>query len=245
MKATQIIKSLGPVDLRSVQRDPLLRLIVILPAAQVLLVRLGVPLLAERVQSAFNFDLQPYYGWSTAVVAMIVPLVTGVVIGFLLLDQRDDRTLSALQVTPLSLSGYLAYRLGMPLVVSWLLTGLVLWASALVPLGVLDIVLISTAAAPTAPLMALFLAALADNKVQGFALQKASGVFLLPPLLAYFVPAPWKWLLALFPAYWPAALTWERVAASGSGAVFLLGSLLYPALLIYLLLRRVRNRPTA
>lgn len=242
MRATQIVRALGPVDLRSVRRDPLLRLVVILPAAQVLLMRVGVPWLAERIQAAYNFNLQPYYPWLTAVVALIVPLVTGVVVGFLLLDQRDDRTLSALQVTPLSLSGYLAYRLSMPLVLSLLLTAVVLWGGSLVPLGALDIVLISAATAPSAPLMALFLAAFAANKVQGFALQKASGVFLLPPMLAYFLPTPWSWLLAVFPAYWPAELAWTRTAG-GSGLLFLLGSLGYHALLIYLLLKRLQNRP--
>ena len=37
---------------------------------------------------------------------------------FLLLDHRDDRTLTALQVTPLTVEGYLAYRIAVPMVVS-------------------------------------------------------------------------------------------------------------------------------
>lgn len=243
-RALRILKALGPVDLRSVQRDPLLRLVLTLPLAQVLLLRFGVPYLAARIQAAYGFDLAPYYDWLTAVFALLVPLVTGVVIGFLLLDQRDDRTLSALQVTPLSLSGYLGYRLGMPLVVSLLLTVVVLWGGALVPLGALDIALIATAAAPTAPFMALFLAAFAANKVQGFALQKASGVFLMPPLMAYFLPAPWYWLLAVFPAFWPAALCWELLAGGPHAAFLFTGSLLYHGFWIILLLRRLLQRPT-
>jgi fluoroquinolone transport system permease protein len=239
----QIVRALGPVDLRSVRRDPLLRLILVLPILIVLLLRLGLPDLTARVQEAYRLNLAEYYGWFTAVIALLVPMLTGIVVGFLLLDQRDDHTLSALQVTPLTLAGYLVYRLGMPVVVSVLLTAAVLWGGALVPLDGVDILLISAAAAPTAPLMALFLAAFAANKVQGLALQKASGVFLLPPMFAYFLPAPWNWLMAVFPAFWPAALTWERVAGSSSGWPLFFGGQLYHAVLIGLLLRRVLRQP--
>jgi fluoroquinolone transport system permease protein len=41
---------------------------------------------------------------------VVMPALVGMVIGFLLLDQRDDQTLAALQVTPLTLNGYLIYR---------------------------------------------------------------------------------------------------------------------------------------
>ena len=44
------------------------------------------------------------------------------VLGFLLLDQRDDQTLTALQVTPLSLNGYLAYRISLPMLISLVTT---------------------------------------------------------------------------------------------------------------------------
>jgi fluoroquinolone transport system permease protein len=33
-------------------------------------------------------------------VLLMTPMLAGIVVGFLLLDQRDDQTLTALQVTP-------------------------------------------------------------------------------------------------------------------------------------------------
>ena len=39
---------------------------------------------------------------------MTAPGIVGMVVGFLLLDERDERTLSALRVTPLSMRRYLA-----------------------------------------------------------------------------------------------------------------------------------------
>ena len=71
--------------------------------------------------------------------------------------------------------------------------------------------LAALAAAPAAPLLALFLAAFARNKVQGFALMKAAGVVIWPPVAAVFVPMPWQLLFGVSPVYWPA-----RVYCSGT-----------------------------
>jgi fluoroquinolone transport system permease protein len=60
-----------------------------------------------------------------------------------------------------------------------------------------------------APLAALALAALAANKVQGLALMKAAGVVLIPPMIAYFLPAPWRLVFALTP-------TWRRRRCCGA-----------------------------
>jgi fluoroquinolone transport system permease protein len=46
---------------------------------------------------------------------LTAPGMVGMVIGFLLLDERDARTLTALRTTPLSMRRYLGYRVALPL----------------------------------------------------------------------------------------------------------------------------------
>jgi fluoroquinolone transport system permease protein len=177
------------------------------------------------------------------VLLLLVPNLVGFVTGFLLLDQRDDRTLYALQVTPLSLNGYLVYRLAMPVLLSFLLTLIVLPVSGLVPFNWPLLLIAAISAAPMAPIFALTLAAVSQNKVQGFALMKMSGIVLLPPLAAYFIEADWQLLLGLVPTYWPAKTLWvglEWVNGSGSGSLwlyFLIG-LVYQLFFLLLLARR-------
>jgi fluoroquinolone transport system permease protein len=174
-----------------------------------------------------------------------VPNLIGFVTGFLLLDQRDDRTLVALQVTPLSLNGYLAYRLTMPVLLSLFLTLLVLPLSGLVSLSFPLLFLVALSAAPMAPIFALALAALSQNKVQGFALMKVSGIVLLPPLAAYFIQSPWQLLLGLVPTYWPAKTLWaaqkltvDPGSAASSFWLYLTAGLLYQLLFILILARQ-------
>lgn len=242
MKTLAVIHALGPVDVRSVGRDPLLRGLVLFPLGLAAAVPLLVPRLANLLLARWGFDLTAYYPLVLGVVALFVPLMYGVVVGFLLLDQRDDATLTALQVTPLSLAGYLLYRLGMPTLLGMAFTMLVLAVNGLVPLSAGQIAGMALASAPMVVWMALFLAGFAANKIQGFALQKISGVFLMPPLLGYFFPPAWNWLLAVFPAFWPLNLTWDLLAGGRLVWFLLPAGLLYQGLLSAWLLRRVLGR---
>ena len=83
----------------------------------------------------FGFDLEPYFLLLMSFVMLMAPMLAGVVIGFLLLDQQDDQTLTALQVTPLTLSGYFTYRIAAPTVLSLFITIAAFPITSLVNLG--------------------------------------------------------------------------------------------------------------
>lgn len=239
MNIVQVWRALGPIDVRNVRRDPLLRWLVVLPLVVALAARWLLPSLLVELEAFMQIPLLPYYSPFMAFILLLLgPMLAGVVVGFLLLDQRDDRTLFALQVTPLSLNNYLAYRLMLPVLIGLLLSLVVLPLSGLVQLNILYLLAVALAAAPIAPLFALFLAAFAANKVQGFAIQKGLGAVILPPLVAYFVPAPWHWLFGLVPTYWPAQVLWLAQAGSGQLWLYLGVGLLVQGLLLWYLVRR-------
>jgi fluoroquinolone transport system permease protein len=98
-----------------------------------------------------------------------------------------------------------------------------------------------------APIYAVFLGAFASNKVQGFALAKALGVLLIPPLVAYFVNPPWQILFGLDPLYWPVKVFWLVEANAVIAWVYLaVGSVMQLFVLRFLLHRmnRMNHRGT-
>jgi fluoroquinolone transport system permease protein len=239
MRTLQIFKGLGPLDAKTVGRDALLRGMIGLPLLIALLTRFVVPLLGRQIGAATGLDLSAYQApIMSAALLLIAPAIGGLVVGFLLLDQRDDRTLAALQVTPLPLRSYLAYRLAAPMLLS-LTTMLAAFPLAgLAGAGIPAVLLAALAAAPLAPLIALGLACFAENKVQGLALLKGASILLIAPIAALFVPAPWQWALGVAPTYWPARLYWALSAGEPGWWAYLLGGLTYQALLLAALLRR-------
>ena len=223
----------------SIRRDPLLRWMVVVPILIALPARWGLPTLTVRIGELTRADLIVYYPMIMSYALLILaPLMSGMVVGFLLLDQRDDRTLMALQISPLPLNSYLAYRLAGPMLVSAAVTLVALPLAGVGQTGLVSLLIASLAAAPLAPIVALALGAFAANKVQGFALTKLSGVFLIAPLLAYLVPPEWQLAFGIVPTYWPARVYWMLSAGEPGFWMYLLAGMAYQVLLLVLLLRR-------
>lgn len=237
MNALQTLKALGPIDLRNVRRDPMLRWMPLFPLLMVVVLRWGMPLLAEQLMLRLQVDIAPYYPLIVSAILLSVPMMFGAVVGFLLLDQRDEQTLTALQVSPLSLGHYLAYRCLVPMVIGLAGDLLLLACNGLVPLSPGGVLLASLSVAPLTPIFALFFACVARNKVQGFALMKVTGLISMPPLAAWFIQSGWEIAFGLFPTYWPLKLFWLLEAGQGQVGVFFLLGMAYQALILAGLLR--------
>ncbi|MCB0153322.1 MAG: hypothetical protein KDF65_00900, partial [Anaerolineae bacterium] len=111
MQNLSTLRTLSLGDVRNIGRDSLLAWMIVIPLLTGLMVRLLLPRLSPWLLARYAFDLTPYYGLLMSyLVVLITPILFGAVIGFLLLDERDDQTLLAMQVTPLPLSSYLFYR---------------------------------------------------------------------------------------------------------------------------------------
>ena len=235
------VRALGLIDLKSVARDSMLRWLIGVPIVIALVFRWGVPALKPWLGERYGFDLTLYYPLLTSFLVLMVPTLLGSVVGFLLLDQRDDRTLSALQVTPLTVGEYLAYRTAVPMVASVPVMMASIVVSDLVSMGVMPMLAAAVAAAPAAPLYALFVAAFATNKVQGFALMKGAGVLTWPPIAAWFVSSPWQVAFGIDPLYWPLKLFWMLEANEARVWLYFIAGLSYQSLLIAILLGRFKR----
>ena len=239
MNLRTITRALGPIDIRSVWRDSLLSWMMFMPVVIALFLRLAVPPLRLAVLETMQFDAAPYYPVVLAMyIVLLTPMLFGMLIGFLLLDEKDSDTLTALQISPLPLSGYALYRLGVPTLLSVLVTLLIYPITNLAPLPLDGLVLMSIAAAPSGPLLGMFVAAFADNKVQGFALLKGVGIVLIVPLIAFFVNGPWQLAFGIFPTFWVTKAYWLLEAGAGGAWPYLAMAIIYPGVLTVLLLRR-------
>jgi fluoroquinolone transport system permease protein len=238
MNAVEVLRALGPIDLKNVRRDAMLRWLAVYPIALALAVRWGTPALGDQLRARTGFDLVPYYGLVVTFVVLAVPVITGIVIGFLLLDQRDDHTLSALRVTPLTIESYLAYRIAVPILLSVAMTFVAVRLAGLIDVGTAALALVSVVAALLGPLYAVSLAAFARNKVQGFALMKGAGILIWAPVFAYFVRSPWQLVFGIVPHYWVAKLLWVLHDGGAQAWFYACAGVAYQSALLALLLHR-------
>jgi len=239
MNIGTVLRSLGPIDVRNVRRDSMTSWMILIPILTALVLRWGVPALNMRLLEQYDFDLTEYYPVLLSYFFIgLCPMVFGAVIGFLLLDEKDDRTLTALQVTPLPLNGYIIYRVTLPIILTFVLMFLIFPLANLTPFNTRVILLSAIAAAPMAPMLALSLASLAQNKVQGFAWMKLIGIALCAPILAYFAPSGWELAFGIFPTYWPMKVYWMLYAGQANVWLYVLMAVVYQLLVTFALARR-------
>lgn len=230
------LRALTVADVRNVQRDSLLRFLLFYPWLLGLLMRFMIPWITVNI--AEWFDLTTYDPLLVGFFGILItPQLAGFVIGFLLLDERDDHTLTALQVTPLTMNRYLTYRLLAPVVIAVASTFIVIPLMGLIDVPLIQMLPVALVAAIGAPIFALILATLAGNKVQGFAVMKGLGIFFLAPFAAWFIPTPWQWLIGVFPTYWPVKAFWVMLDGGNWGLFVALG-LAVSLLWLGVLLRR-------
>lgn len=239
MRALAIYRSLGAIDARNVARDSMLRWMVIFTPLFGLLFRFVIPPMATALEQRFGFDLGPYYLLLVSFLPIMVTGMIGTVVGFLLLDQRDDQTMAALLVTPLSLGDYLRYRMTMLLALAVAFSSITVPLTGLIETTPLQLVVSSIVAAPLAPIYALFFGTFAGNKVQGFALAKVVGIVIIPCIAAYFVIGPWQNAFGLVPHYWSLKVFWLFDAGAVAAALaYAVTGLAWQAMLLALLARR-------
>ena len=239
MNMITAVRALGPVDVRSIRRDSALSWMIFLPILSALIIRWGIPPLTTRLIEVYDFDLAPYY---PAILAyffvLMAPITFGVLIGFLLLDEKDDNTLTALQVTPLSLNNYIGYRVLIPIVLTIVLMFIIFPLANAGSLAWGWLLVTAVAAAPMSPMFALFLASIAQNKVQGFALMKLSGIVLFSPIFAYFIDSGWEYAFGILPTYWPMKVYWMLEAGETNVWWAVIIAIVYQLFVTYIFAKR-------
>lgn len=191
--------SLG--DVKNITRDSMLLMGIFAPLLLAVFVRFVVPLAADEVLERFALDIREHYTFIMSFIIQLSPFMLGVMAGLMILDEKDENILAQIAVTPLSTSGYIAYRLLSPMIVSLFLTLFMVWIADLVTLEwkLLPIVLL---VCMHTPIVALFLGGMAQNKVEGLALTKGAGVVLFASLASYLIPSNWAYVAGVFPTYW-------------------------------------------
>ncbi|SDZ16461.1 fluoroquinolone transport system permease protein [Evansella caseinilytica] len=206
-------------DLKNILRDPLMLLVLLVPVFMVLLVEFGLALVDGQLASFGDFRLLNHRLFIIAVILLMTPLMIGMVTGFLLLDEMDDGIFSYMEITPLKKWGYLFYRVTLPSVigfaVSLLMAGIffagepVRWGALSLSLALISFI---------GPLITMYLAAFAKNKVEGMAYSKLISLLLLAPILSYLFDSRWTMAAYAIPVTWGAEAIY--VAAAGKMSAY-------------------------
>lgn len=207
------------------------------PWVTALLVKLGWSSLGEAYP---QWPLDDYRVLTAICVSLMVSLNMGIVLGFQLLEEKEQGVFKAIAVTQLNQNAYLFYRFLLFIVLSALLGFICHALLGLVQVNHFYLMLVLALASLQVPLQALMISSLAKNSIEGFAVMKGTGFMLLVPLLVthFFPDVLWSWAAAVFPYFWVIKMYHYLVAENFTAFyVCLLAGSCYQLLLIGLLKR--------
>jgi hypothetical protein len=251
----RLMLALVRTDLRNITREPLLAALILMPLLVALIYRFVLPDAAELAalaRGSLAADLEPHRAWLIRVADAMGPLLmtvfvgmtpglVGGVYGLLLVDERDERTLAVIRVTPAPFAQYLTARLLAPCALSLLMTIAAYPIAGLAPLPLAAVAAIAAAGVPIAPLVTLAIAAFAPNKVAGLALLRVVTTLLALPILAYFATPAQAMLAWPVPSYWQMKALWLAVNGQDFAGALVLTVVLSAPLIVWLYRRFARR----
>lgn len=197
------IISLLKNDFKNIVRDTILIASLVAPVIIIVFVRYGIPIVNDYLFNYTGYSLNEHYPFIVSLFILFIPSMMGILAGFLLLDQRDEGIITYLTITPLGRSGYLFFRIIIPVIVGFIFSIVFLKINGIAEFSLYKTWPILLVAALEAPMVALFLGGFAKNKVEGLALSKVSGLLYIGSIIGYLGNGSWwSWTGAIFPPFW-------------------------------------------
>ncbi|MBO8170257.1 MAG: ABC transporter permease [Bacillaceae bacterium] len=187
-------------ELKKWRRDSLMGFMLIYPILFGVIGRYVVP----WVEEMSGFPMDTIADYILVVLVLLTPQVYGALIGFSILNDRDDHVLTSVRVTPLSIHQFLLFKLVLVFVLSFVACLYVMWFSDIGGFRAGEMAAISFLASLAAPMTGLMINALAQNKIEGFAVMKGIGILIIFPFIALFFVDAKELLFAFAPGFWPA-----------------------------------------
>jgi len=135
--------------------------------------------------------------------------LSGTIFGFLILSDKDDQTIKALMVTPMSSKKYVKNRVISSCIVGSFFILLLFYMVGINVGPFWKMAFISIGGGLTAPLIMLFLGITSEGKVQGMNNGKMFGVFGIILVISWFVKSNFQYLFGILPYYWVSKAYWQ------------------------------------
>ncbi|MBA3898593.1 MAG: hypothetical protein H0X62_00030 [Bacteroidetes bacterium] len=216
-------------DFRSTFRDPIFKGLLLFPFFAFALIRFVLPAVVEEFPEVEQF---------TAVILMWACLQSatmfGFIYGFLFLEEKEENLWQALKILPVSSLKLVLSRLALGLCVSTIVNYCMIRFGNVIQVDFIKELLLAVHFSLAAPLIALYIAALAKNRIEGLAQMKIVNLLLILPAFIYFFPYDALHLTAVIPTYW-SFRSLEMATTGENFLVFYLAGLFFYLLFILLL----------
>lgn len=197
--------------IRQIFDDGMLWGVCLAPIVTGLLFRFGVPF-AEKLLCAYVHKpsvLSDYYLLFDLFLSLITPYMFCYASAMVMLTEADTGMSSYLAVTPVGRRGYIISRLVFPAAISFTVSIPVMLFFTLTNWSVVLLLAASLMMSALSIVVSLLIFSLSRNKVEGMAMAKMSGLFMLGLPVPFFLKTNVQYLFSPLPSFWTAKLSMD------------------------------------
>ncbi|PKM50830.1 MAG: hypothetical protein CVV02_10075 [Firmicutes bacterium HGW-Firmicutes-7] len=189
-------------DMKQLVREPMMLLLFCLPMFMFIVYKAIIVFLIPYLNKHLSFNLADYYLYILSFALIMTPAMLGIVIGFMMIDERDGKIAELMTVTPLGRSGYLYNRLSFAFIATVVYTFMGYFTVNIYKLPLLVVFLLSILLGILSIILGMIIFTVATDKVKG--LTYAKGInFMLLFCLSDLLNERWLTNFSMFfPTYW-------------------------------------------
>lgn len=203
------IWKLFQIGLKQIAKDGMLLVMLPIPFIAGLFFKLAMPFLNGVLEDKLAFSILPWYGLCDGMLICLAPMLVAMVSAFLLLDERGEGVSAFYQISPAGGCCYLAARVGLPLLWSFAATFIAAALFHLSPLSPGVIVTSTIVSTFTGAALAMMVVSIAENRVEGLAISKLTGLSFSGLIVVWLLPPPYSYLCSFLPSFWVGKLILE------------------------------------
>lgn len=164
----------------------------------------GVPAIEKMLCEVLGYQefLRPYYIIFDLMLLILSPIMFGFVGALVMLDEIDDRIAGYMAVTPIGKKGYVCSRIGIPIAVSFFFSVIIESLFGLTVISFYKAMVLSFFMSLLGASVCLLIVTLSNNKVEGMAVGKLSGLALIGIFIPFFIQGKAQYVAVALPSFW-------------------------------------------
>ncbi|MEX1378017.1 MAG: hypothetical protein AB1Z23_11180 [Eubacteriales bacterium] len=212
-------------EFKKIFRDPIVAMMFLAPILINIIFRLLLVFLVPFIQRYVSFDMSQYQHYVLGFTMMLSAMLLSMVMGFTMIDDRDNKIVELISVTPMGRSGYLIMRLSLVFLFVFVYSIYTYAFMGIYILSVFALLYLSALLCVYSAIMGMLLFSIATDKVNGLTYAKGLNVVFL---FGFVDLLNIRWLNILggfFPPYWIMQIIADpkNISALFMGAVVTIG----------------------
>jgi fluoroquinolone transport system permease protein len=223
-------------DLKLIFRDKSLFVMFIVPVAMIAICRFGIPPLTGLFPVLSN-----YHRLIVATLTTVTAATPSYLIGFVMLDERDENVHTIYRVLPLPGGYILRCRIVFMIIAGFVFSLLVLALNGVTTQGSLATLLSAFLFSLVPPVLTFTMVSFAHNKIEAATFYKGLNMALILPVVSFFVGGIWGWFFGIIPFFWTFK-AFMAVAEPGLFALYFVVSAIFHFVLMIILFKVYQRR---